>query len=500
MRYLLGIDAGTSAIKAALFDADGHEVSAASQPSAVSAPQPGWSEADMDAIWAQVCATIRAACDKAGITGDQIAGVGITANMVGVWPIDASGRPTRHAILWNDGRTQAMLDQREVESPGFMHSIFELTGAVMQSGCTLPVTRWMMTHEPDVVARTSAILCCKDWLRFRLTGALATDTTEASVMPGDTRARTYSARAFDLLNVASVREKFPPVLPSEAIAGAVTQEAAAQTGLLAGTPVVVGAGDVPASTLGAGAYAAGTACIVLGTTCLSGIVMDGPSWTPPDVGLQFVQAGGTWLRMMANIAGTTNLDWIIDTCFAAEQAQRGAGIYAWLDGIAAEIPPGSLGLTYLPYLSDVGIIAPVVAPHARAGFAGLSPVHTRAHLLRAVLEGVALAIRDCYAAMGAPELTQVVLVGGGANSPVWCQIIADVLGAEIQVPQGSEFGAKGAALLAGVGCGWYASPADAARRTTHIARTYVPDEAQRGVYDAVYARYAMHRNALLSLT
>jgi sugar (pentulose or hexulose) kinase len=494
MGFLLGIDAGTSAIKAALFDGDGHEIAASSQPAAVLSPAPAQSEADMETIWAQVCATVRAVCAQAGISGAEIDGVGITANMVGLWPVDASGQPVRRAILWNDGRTQPLLDGLEVASPGFMSRV---SGSVMQPGCTLPLLRWLREHEPEVLARTHMVLCCKDWLRFRLTGALATDPTEASVMPGDTRARGYSDAAFEELGVHDLRHLFPPVLASEAVAGAVTASAAALTGLREGTPVVTGAGDVPASALGAGAASPGTACIVLGTTCLSGIVLGAPSWTPADVGLLFCQPGGAWLRVMANIAGTTNLDWIIGQCFAAEQAAHGRAIYAHLEASLADIAPGCAGLTYLPYLSDVGIIAPVVAPHARAGFFGLSPVHTRYHLLRAVMEGVALAVRDCYAAMGVP-VERAVLVGGGANSPLWCQMIADVLGAEIQVPQGSEFGAKGAALLAGVGIGRDSTPAAAAARTTHIARAYQPDAARRALYDAAYNRYAGLRNAVLS--
>jgi len=498
-RYLLGIDAGTSAVKAALFDADGREVGTASQRTRVYALQPGYSEADMHSIWLQVCATIREVCHATGIHGNQIAGVGITANMVGFWGIDAHGQPVRHAILWNDARAQTLIDQHEADAPGWMHRIFALSGSVMQSGCTLPIVHWLITHEPETLARTHTIFCCKDWLRFKLTGEIATDPTEASVMPGDTHGRTYSSLAFSLLEVEAVRDKFPRVLPSETIAGTVTADASAQTGLRIGTPVAVGAGDVPASTLGAGACAVGTACIVLGTTCLSGIVCAQPTFTPPDVGLLFCQAGGTWVRVMANIAGTSNLDWIIQQCFAHEYQQVGEQVYAHLETLAAASPTGSAGLLYLPYLSDAGIIAPVVAPKARAGFHGLAPAHTRVHLLRAVFEGVALAIRDCYAAMQVTTITPGVLAGRGANSPFWCQMIADVLDTQVQVPEGSEFGAKGAALLASVACGFDSTPQAAAERQTYTARRYFADADQHHLYDALHERYAHYRDAMLSI-
>jgi sugar (pentulose or hexulose) kinase len=500
MAFLLGIDAGTSAIKAALFDGDGRETAAASQPTDLVLPAPGHVEADMDRLYEQVCAVIRAACAQAGVSSASVEAVGITANMVGFWPVDASGRPTRRAILWNDARTQPLIDRLEAETPGLLHRIFRQSGSAMQPGCTLPILRWMLEHEPAVLEQTATALCCKDWLRFRLTGERATDPTEASVMPGDTQTRGYSPLAQALLGVEHFADRLPPVLPSEAIVGEVTQRASRETGLRPGTPVVTGAGDVPASALGAGAAEPGSAPIVLGTTCLSGMVLSVPTWQPPDVGLLFCMPGGSWLRMMATIAGTSNLDWILGQTLADAADSGTGGLFVRAQTLAADVPAGSAGVLYLPYLSEAGIIAPVVAPHARAAFLGLSPLHTRGHLLRSVLEGVALATRDCYAAMSTPQPERVFLVGGGANSPLWCQIMADVLGAQVDVPAGTEFGAKGAAMLASVGIGRDSDPAAAARRTTRIARTYRPDAANQQVYDRLYARFAATRQAILALS
>jgi sugar (pentulose or hexulose) kinase len=417
--------------------------------------------------------------------------------MVGAWLVDAAGRPVRRAILWNDVRAQSVIDRLSAEKPDFMGTIFRSSGSAMQQGCTLPVVRWLLDHEPETLERTAAVLCCKDWLRFCLTGDRALDTTEAAVLPGDSRACDLSEAMFDWLDVTSLRDRFPPARASEAWAGDVTPHAAEATGLCTGTPVVTGAGDVPASILGAGAVRPGEACVVLGTTCLTSVAFDHPVFEPPDVGLLFVLPGGGWARVMATVAGTTNLDWFADRFYPAEKAAlSGPDLYARLetDAMAAS----ASGLFYLPYLSEAGIIAPVVEPRARAQFSGLSPAHTRADLLRAVYEGVALSVRDCVAAMGAQgALQSVILSGGGARSAFWLQMIADCLNAEVHVPEGAEFGAKGAALLAAVALKWYATPFEAATVTQRIARSYTPTHDAATAWEARFHAWMTLRDAQL---
>ena len=480
MKFLLGIDAGTSVIKAALFDRDGRTHAVASRRTTIYNPQPAWSEANMDEFWQLTAAAIREVVSQ--VDAKTVAAFGITGNMVGAWLIDAAGQPVRDAILWNDGRTQ------NDQTPEVLAQIFRSSGSVMQPGCTLPLVRWLSEHEPAVLQRAAHVLCCKDWLRYQLTGTLFTDQSEASVMPGDTRARTYNESLFDLLGVRNFRHLFPPAVPSEQICGHVTPEAAALTGLPVGTPVVAGAGDVPASALGAGAVEAGVACIVLGTTCLSCLVTPQPVFEPANVGLLFPLPPNHWLRVMANIAGTTNLDWFAAQLYGSDVS------FDQLEHEAAAIPPGADGVIYHPYLSPAGVIAPFVESGARAQFFGLLPTHTRAHLLRAVYEGVALAIRDCYAAMNTP-ICEVRLSGGGARSPLWCQMIADCLDARVLIPAGDELGAKGAALLAGLGIGWYASVAEAA--SSGIERAYEPQNVE--IYKPIYARYVAVREALRSV-
>lgn len=495
--FLLGIDAGTSVVKAALIDPQGREALTVAQRTAVLTPHPAWAEADMHEIWAMTCSAIRAVLAQADVAPEQIAAVGLTGNMVGAWLIDIKGEPVRNAILWCDGRTQPLIDRLSAEYPGFMSRIFETSGSVMQQGCTLPVLRWLAENEPASLERAAHVLCCKDWLCYKLTGTIQIDPTEASVMPGDARARTYSDAMFELLGVSAYRHLFPPVRPSESIAGTVHESAAQQTGLRPGTPVVVGAGDVPASALGVGAHTPGVACSLLGTNFLNCLVTAQPIFEPRDVGVLFCEPGERWLRATINVSGTTSLDWAIEQFAQPEKARAGslAELFAAVEALAQQSPPGARGVIYLPYLSANGIIAPIVEPAARAEFFGLTTDHTRADLLRAVYEGLAFSIRDGYDIIPA-RIDEIRLSGGASRSHFFCQMIADVTGRRVIVPAGNEFGARGAAMLAAVGIGWYASLPEALTAGLATPRVYESNPLIKATYDAVYATYGQLRTAL----
>lgn len=483
---LLGLDIGTSMTKAALFDGSGAEVAAASVRTRVIARGPGFSELDPEASWAAAAGVCRLVLERAGVRGDAVAGVAVTGAMVGAWMVDAAGAPLRQAILWNDDRARRLVDELMRERPGLLSDVFVSSGSVLQMGCTLPVLAWLARHEPDTLARARAILTAKDFVRLRLTGQIGTDETEAAVAPGSARGRGFAPALLPLFGLAGRESLLPPVGRSDEVAGTVTAAAAAQTGLRVGTPVAFGAGDTPASVLGAGIGSAGTGSTVLGTTCLNGVVLDQPSFTPADLGLLFTLPGGLWMKTMVNVAGTSNIDW----CLAALCPDLAADPdpYGRLAALAVAGDVGAGRVTYIPYLSPGGIIAPRVEAGARGGFVGLEPRHGRRHLVRALYEGVAFAIRDCFEAIGRP-VTTIRLAGGGAQSPFWSQMIADVTGTPVDVPAGTQFGAKGAALLAGVAIGWFGSIEDACRRTVETKRRHDPDPSTRAGYDEAFRRY-----------
>lgn len=490
-RLLLGIDVGSSVAKAALFDTAGRELAAEGRPIPHQRPLPGWSEVDMLAVWQQTASTIRAVLNHTDEAAKRVAAVGVTGCMVGAWMVDAAGAPIRNAILWNDGRAQPLIDDLTRATPDLISQVFDEDGCVLQQGCTLPVLAWLARHEPDALARAAHVFGSKDWVRYRLIGSIAADETETAVAPGDIRHRRQSGRMLALFGLDQHAARLPPARPSQSLAGSVTEAAASETGLLPGTPVAIGAGDVPSSAVGVGAVLPGRACTILGTTCLTGAVTPEPVFEPREVGLLFCLPGSGWLRTMVNVAGTTNLDWAL----ARLLPDAGTDRFDRLERMVGAVAPGANGLIYLPYLSDVGVIAPFVDVAARADFFGLTDQHGTPHLLRAVLEGLAYAIRDCLEAMPTPP-TELRLSGGGGRSEAWCRIIADVTGREVLVPEGSEFGARGAALLAGVATGHYASVVDAVTTTDRIARRYPPDPAPKAAYDRAFATYRRLRDAL----
>ena len=491
--FFLGIDIGTSVTKAVLFDGAFREVASAHRPTHVDRPLAGWCEIDAESVWrnvTEVCREITARHDSR-----DIAAIGICGTMVGAWVVDADGTALRPGITWEDSRTQPMIEARLAADPAFMSRIFASSGSVMQQGCTLPLARWLIDNEPEVMRRAAALFSAKDFVRMRLTDRIAADRTEAAVAPGSAKDRNRSNAMLEVFDLDGWKHIFPEALDSETVAGNVTRRAAQATGLAEETPVAVGAGDVPASVIGAGGGEPGTVVSILGTTALNGIIVDEPVFTPPDLGLLFTVPGDMWLRVMANVAGTISLDWFVET-MCADLAGR-ADIYARLEEMATAAGIGAGGVTYLPFLSDSGIVAPRVEPHARAGFTGLSPRHDRGHLARAVFEGTTLAIRDCLEAMARP-FDRIRLIGGGARSAFWSQMLADVMQRPVDIPAGREFGARGAALLAATAVEHFPSIREASRQTFSLLRRHEPDRAAGVAYATVYERYGIWRDAFLN--
>ena len=490
----IGLDAGTSLTKAAIFDLQGNQLGEAQRRTTVHRPHTGWSELDPRECWNATLDVIGRVVRESGVDATRIKAIGVTAAMVGAWVTDGEGNALRPGITWEDSRAQALIEDHIARDPGFMKKVFMSSGSVMQQGCTLPVLAWLAAHERELIARARHVLSYKDFLRLRLTGKVATDRTEASVIPGSARLRTRSSEMISLFGLANHAALLPPVRESESFAGGLKVEVAGMLGLPAGLPVAVGAGDVAATVIGAGGLAAGTATAVLGTTCMVGVVHDRPVFEPADMGLLFTLPGERWYRAMVNVAGTLNLDWAFSALAPdiADKPER----FALLDDMLRATPPGANGLTYLPYLSESGIIAPRVDPAARAQFAGLSPRHDRACLFRAVLEGVAFAMRDLFDTLSF-DGDRVLLTGGGAQNPLWVQMICDLIGTPVEVPDGSQFGARGAALLAATAAGSFATINAASASVAGKGRIYRPDRAGAAGLVPAFDSYLQARDRLL---
>ena len=492
----IGLDAGSSVCKAAAFDLEGNMLAVASERTPLTRSGQGRVEADPSAAWSAACQVFRTICSAVDGAG-EIAGLGVSGAMVGAWIVDADGEPLRPGINWEDNRAQGLIDRMIADQPTLMSDIFKVSGSAMQQGCTLPVAAALLEQEPEVMAKAHAILSYKDWLRFKLTGRFAADASESAVAPGDARNQTRSLDMIRLFGLEPHLALFPEVLPSAAPAGIVTAEAARATGLPEGLPVVAGAGDVIANVIGAGGLRPGALTGLLGTTCMIGYSDTQPVFEPPDLGLLFSLPDRMWFRAMVNVAGTVNLDWAASLLFP--ELLNEPALYDALTDAAQSQPIGANRAVYLPYLSESGIIAPVADAHARASFSGLSPAHGREALIRAVFEGVAFSIADLCDLISPPPGTPMVLTGGGGRNPFWCAMIAELIGREVVVPDGTEFGAKGAALLAATALGRFSSVSEASLRAAGPGRSYSPTGRDAASWASARNAYRKARDQALGL-
>lgn len=478
--YLLGIDAGTSVIKSVIFDLDGHELVTASQETTLLHPDPVSTEQDMHEVWNAVLATAKRAIQQFG-KPDQIAAIGVTGQGDGTWLIDAEQQPVRPAILWLDGRTADFV--RQGQQNGLSNELFRITGTALNTSNQAAHLRWLLDHEPQSLKRAAAALRAKDWIFLNFTGIVSSDETDASHTYFATTARQVDPRIFELFGLADYTQLLPEVKAAYQNVGKLRATVAAELGLAIGTPVVGGPFDVVASDLGVGMLAPGDACTILGTAGIHQLVLDGS--IASDMGYTMCHApADRLLRLLPTMTGTLNLQWFVDQFYSHDQAAAKAGgrnVWDELETLAATIAPGCDGIMYHPYIDPAGERAPFVRPEARAQFTGLSARHSQAHLLRAVYEGVVLSAMDCYDRLGTP-VTALKLAGGGARSQLWCQLFADALGCEVQVAEGTEFGAKGAAINAGVAIGLYPSYEAAITQTVRPARSYQPDGKKTKFY------------------
>lgn len=481
MTYLLGIDVSTTGAKALLVDENGRVAAGAVSGYPLLTPRPLWSEQDPAAWWQSVCRSIRQALAEAGIEGGDVSGVGLTGQMHGLVLLDKRGRVLRPAILWNDQRTGPQCEWL-TQTVG-LQRLLEWTGNPALPGFTAPKLLWVREHEPEIYARVGQILLPKDYIRYKLTGLYATDMAGASgTLLFNVKARRWSDEMLKVMGVPA--EWLPPCHEGTQVTGTIGEAAARATGLEAGVPVVGGGGDQAAQAVGVGAVSPGIVALTLGT---SGVVFapTGEPFIEPEGRLHsFCHAvPGRWHLMGVMLSAAGALRWYHD-------ALSPKSSYEELLAPAADTPPGAEGLLFLPYLT--GERTPYPDPMARGAFIGLTVRHTMAHLTRAVLEGVAFGLRDnleLLRAAGLEPITQVRVSGGGAKSPLWRQILADVLDCELVTVNTTEGAAYGAALLAGVGVGLWPDAETACAAAVKVTEHIRPDPQRVASYRQIYAMY-----------
>lgn len=480
MSNFLGIDISTTGAKALIIDETGAVLASATTALSLSTPRPLWSEQDPEEWWQGVARSIRAALQEAGLSGNDIAAVGLTGQMHGLVLLDESGAVLRPAILWNDQRTGAQCD--EIRARLGRERLIEITGNDALTGFTAPKILWVQQNEPEIYRRARHVLLPKDYIRFRLTGEYAMDKADGSgTILFDLKKRTWSETVLDALEIP--HEWLPPTFEGPEVTGGVSAQAAEETGLAAGTPVTGGGGDQAAQAVGVGAVKPGIVALTLGTSGVVFAATEEPLIEPNGRLHAFCHAlPGHWHLMGVMLSAAGSLQWHRDT-------QAPGMPFPDLIEEARQAPAGSEGLLFLPYLT--GERTPYPDPYARGAWIGLTVRHNRAAMTRAVLEGVAFGLKDSFSLIqqvGLGEIRQVRISGGGARSAFWQQILADVLEAELVTVNTTEGAAFGAALLAAVGAGAYADVPQACQATIHTTGRAEPS-AEAAVYRQYYPRY-----------
>jgi sugar (pentulose or hexulose) kinase len=422
----VGIDVGTSTVKAAAFDTTGRELAVAARPVGL-ALHGGVVEQDMEEVYAAVVAVLDEVTAR---VPEPVELAGLTGQGDGVWLVDAQGRPVRPAASWMDGRAHELVDQWLAD--GTFETVFRRTGSAMFPGCPGPLLAWLDSHEPKSLDAATTALYCKDMVFQRLTGARATtDVSDASMPFLDPRTRTYDNRVVELLGLTHRRGLLAPV--SDPVATAETRG----EGLPAGTRLANGPYDLPSCALGAGVTSPGDGLLIVGTCLASLVATTDLDLTGEPAGLHIsTDRPGHWLRAMPAMVGTAALDWVLSTTGVPHEE---------VDALLAATPPGAHGVRVLPYFAPSGERAPFVEPRLRAELTGVCLESTKGDLIRATCEGIGYAARHCLQAAGLTG--SLAVCGGGTRSPAWMRLLADVLGRPLRVVEG-EVGARGAVLAA----------------------------------------------------
>jgi xylulokinase len=481
MAHWLGIDVGTGGTRALLVNSDGRIVAAFTSPhDDMTMERPLWAEQRPENWWDAAKLAVRGALAQAGVSGNTVRGVGLSGQMHGLVMLDASNRVIRPALIWCDQRSQEQVDG--INRLIGLEAVVACTANPVLTGFTLPKLLWVRDHEPRNFERVHKVLLPKDYVRFCLTGEYASDVSDASgTSLFDVVHRRWSEQMVNAVGLQ--RSILPTALESSHISGRISRTAAEATGLSENTPVVAGAGDQAASAIGNGIVESGTVSCTLGTSGVVFAHMESPRYDDRGRVHTFCHAvEGAWHVMGVTQGAGLSLQW-----FRKNLAP--GTTYDALTAEAATAVPGSQGLFWLPYL--MGERTPHLDPTARGGWIGLTAAHTRADLIRSLLEGVSYSQKDCLdviEGMGV-QPKSVRLSGGGAQSPFWQQMLADVFGKPVSILENQEGSAYGAALLALVGTGEYASVRDVCKAAIREVRTFDPAPTEVGTYSRAYQTY-----------
>ncbi len=492
---LLGIDIGTSGTKVLLLSEKGGILATAESPHELKTPKPGWTEQDPENWWQAVKKATAAALKKAKIKGDQITAIGLSGQMHGSVFLGDGTKALRPALLWNDQRTAKQCAEIEAAAGG-REALIGMVSNPALTGFTAPKILWFRENEPEKFAKCKHVLLPKDYIRYRLTDEYMSEVSDASgTLLLNVKTRSWHGELIGKLGLDMAL--LPPVVESQEITGYVTGTASRELGFKEGVPVVGGAGDQAAGAVGTGVVLPGLVSASMGTSGVIFATSSGPQTDPLGrVHTMCHAIPDTWCVFGCMLSAGGSLQWLRNTLFADEikklikDKKDPGSIYSSMIAEAQKAPPGSEGLYFLPYLT--GERCPHPDPHARGCYLGLTPRHTRAHIIRSTIEGITFGMREqiaIFRAMGIP-VEQVRASGGGARSAFWRQLQADMYEAPTVTINVSEGAALGVAILAGVGAGEWSSVPEATKHIIRVKEKSNPNKKAAALYAEKYARYA----------
>lgn len=489
--YLLGLDNGGTMSKAALYDLEGREIGVEGCKTRMFQPEPGFTERDSEEMWAANEESIRRLLQKTGVKGEDIAGIAVTGHGNGVYLMGYDGKPSYNGIISTDSRGRETAVKWKQD--GTFQKILPRTMQSCWEGQPSTILNWFLTHHPEVIDNTQYVFSCKDYIRYMLTGEAygeITDMSGSSLM--NVRDVCYDKELLEDMNLGMIYDKLPPLKYPGELCGVVSEEAAAATGLKAGTPVAGGCMDIHASAIATGITSPDKMCVVAGTWSINEYISKTPVVDEELFMTSIDNIPGYWMILEGSPTSASNLEWFL-TEVLRDVDLHGRDIYEcsndWVDGIGEQ----DCGLVFLPFL--FGSNANV---NARGAFVGLQSWHNRENMLRAVYEGIVFSHRTHIEKLlkYRDKPTAIRLAGGAAKSRVWVQMFADVLQTPVEVARSSELGALGSAICAGVATGHFDSFEHASNNMVDVLYTAVPDPEKAEAYNKKYARYRKVIDAL----
>ena len=495
-KYLMGIDNGSTMSKAALFTIEGNEVAVASRKVELIEPEAGISERDADAMWNDTAEAIREVLATAGIRAGEIAGVACTGHGNGLYLVDEDGHPVRNAINSTDSRAQSYVDQWIAD--GINEKVLPKTTQCLWPAQPNALLSWLRDNEPGTMEKATYVQCAKDFIRAKLTGEIHVERTDMSgcsllnVVTGE-----YDDEVLDLFGILDMKPYLPPVIKTHDVAGTVTAAAAEMTGLQEGTPVAGGMFDIDACGLASGIIDEGQMSLVAGTWGNNQYISREPLIDKDLFMTSCYSVPGWYLMLEGSPTSASNLEWFVTQFLAAERTEAGnagASVYELCDDmVAAVAPEETAGITFLPFLYGSNATA-----GAKGCLVGLQGFHSRAHVVRAIYEGIVFGhnthLQRLLQYRSVPDVIR--FTGGAARSEIWVQMFADCFQVAIEIPAGTELGALGAAIAAAVATGIYESYEEAVGTMTRIARRQDPDPSLKGMYEERFETYNAVTRAL----